>query len=122
VFEPLPIEKLLSHFDTKIREVVRKVFDKADDQDVLWKVAEECYTRAMTPSGSLHANDYYVPLEQSDLEWPYDPDCESNEYYEHQDRLVVDDSDASAYRKRAERRFEARRQKRQDWIDFGLGH
>jgi hypothetical protein len=118
VFESSPIEKLLSHFDTKIKEVIRKVLDKAEDQDILWKAAEECYMRAKTRGGSLDADNYYIPLEESYLAWPFDPDFETDQYYEHQDRLDLDNLHAQVYRKRAERRFEAGGQKRQDWVDF----
>jgi hypothetical protein len=120
VFGRPPIQKLLSHFDTKIKDIVREVLNKTSDQNVLWRAAEECYKQAISPSGSLHADDYFDPLEEACLEWPYDPDFESEEYYEHENRLDVDEDYAAAFQVKAKRRSEARRKDRQGWIDFWI--
>jgi hypothetical protein len=74
--------------------------------------------RAKTRGGSLDADDYYIPLEESYLAWPFDPDFETDQYYEHQDRLDLNNLYTQVYRKGAERRFEAGGQKRQDWVDL----
>lgn len=112
--------KIFSHFDKQIRDIVRDVLNKTSDREVLWKVAEECYNQVISPAGNLHADDYFVPLEEACLEWPYDPDFESEEYYEHENRLDVDEDYAAAFQIRTEYRFEARRKKRQSWPDFWI--
>ena len=38
-----PVRNLLTHFDEEIRDIIRKVLISTPDQDVLWRVAEECY-------------------------------------------------------------------------------
>ncbi|KIV98761.1 uncharacterized protein PV09_09489 [Verruconis gallopava] len=67
------------------------------DQDVLWKVAEECFNQTVNPCGTLDAEDYFAPLKEACLEWPYDPDFESEEYYEHENRLDVDEDYTAAF-------------------------
>jgi hypothetical protein len=89
-----PIQELFSHFDKKIRNIIREVLNNTSDQNMLWKVAEECYKQAASPSGILHADDYFIPLEEACLQWPYDPDFESEEYYEHENRLDVHEQSA----------------------------
>lgn len=115
-----PIQELFSHFDKKIRNIIREVLNNTSDQNMLWKVAEECYRQAASPSGILHADDYFIPLEEACLQWPYDPDFESEEYYEHEDRLDLDEGYATSFRAQTERRDQAREKKRQNWIDFWI--
>ena len=115
-----PIQELLSHFDKQIKDIVREVLNNTSDWNVLWKVAEECYNQVTSPSGNLHADDYFVPLEEACLEWPYDPDFESEEYYEHEDRLNVDENYAAAFQEQTGHRSEARRKDRQSWPEFWI--
>jgi hypothetical protein len=115
-----PIQELFSHFDQEIRNIIREVFDTTSDQNMLWKVAEECYKQAASPSGILHADKYFIPLEEAHLQWPYDPDFESEEYYEHEDRLDLDEDYAEIFKARIERRDQARMKERQIWIDFWI--
>lgn len=117
---PTPIQELFSHFDKKIRNIIREVLSNTSDQNMLWKVAEECYRQAASPSGILHADDYFIPLEEACLQWPYDPDFESEEYYEHENRLDVDEDYATIFQERTERKDQACRKDRQNWIDFWI--
>ena len=112
--------KILSHFDKQIRDIVREVLNNTSDRDVLWKVAEECYNQVTSPSGDLYADDYFVPLEEACLEWPYDPDFESEEYYEHENRLGMDEGYTAAFQKQTQHRSEARRKDRQSWPEFWI--
>ncbi|KAF3126287.1 hypothetical protein TWF703_010545 [Orbilia oligospora] len=114
------VSKILSHFDEQIKDIVREVFDKTSDQDVLWKVAEECYNQVVSSSGKLNADDYFATLEEACLERPYDPDFESEEYYEHENRLVIDEDYATAFQKQTEHRSEALRKDRQSWPEFWI--
>ena len=86
----------------------------------MWKVAEKCYNEVTSPSGNLHADNYFDPLEEACLEWPYDLDFESEEYYEHENRLNVDENYATAFQKQIEQRSEARMEDRQTWPDFWI--
>lgn len=112
--------KLLSHFDEQIRAIVREVLDHTSGGEVWWKVAEECYNQATRPFGSLDADDYFDPLEEACLESPYDPDIESEEYYEHENRLNVDEDYAAAFEEQVNRRSDARRKDRQSWPEFWI--
>lgn len=112
--------EILSHFDEQIKGIVREVLDNTRNREVLWKVAEECYKQVISPSGNLHADDYFVPLEEAGLGWPYDPDFEAEEYYEHENRLDVDKNYALAFQKQVEHRSEARRKDRQRWPEFWI--
>lgn len=102
-FSRASIQDLLSHFDANIKTIVRNTINTHSDQSVLWRVAVECYQQAASPSGALHDDNYLIPLEEAHLQWPYDPDFESEDYYEHEDRLDVDEEYAAGYRAQAER-------------------
>ncbi|PVI04182.1 hypothetical protein DM02DRAFT_640077 [Periconia macrospinosa] len=130
-FDDLPIEKICSlhkerpstkelmlHFDSNIRNLIQEILDSTGDSDVIWRIAEKCYEQASSCFGSLRADAYFDPLEERCLGWPYDQDFESEDYYEHEDKLNTDEEYAAAFRIEADRRSEARRQKRQDWVDF----
>ncbi|KIW22040.1 uncharacterized protein PV07_12558 [Cladophialophora immunda] len=112
--------ELLLHFDDQIKGIVREVLNHTNGREVLWKVAEECFNQATRLSGNLDANDYFDPLEESRLQWPYDPDFESEEYYEHENRLSVDEDYAAAFKDQISRRFDARSKDRQSWPDFWI--
>ncbi|KZM18432.1 hypothetical protein ST47_g10394 [Ascochyta rabiei] len=113
-----PIKQLLSHFDAEIKNIVHESFNISNDQSILLRVAEKCYEQSVNPSGVLHADHYFDPFEEAQQEWPYDPDFESEEYYEHENRLILDDGYAADFQAQAERRSEASQKDRQDWVDF----
>lgn len=123
-FSRASIQDLLSHFDANIKTIVRNTINTHSDQSVLWRVAVECYQQAASPSGALHVDNYLIPLEEAHLQWPYDPDFESEDYYEHEDRLDVDEEYAAGYRAQAERnaarRSEARRRDEKNWVGFWI--
>ena len=113
------LQRMLSHFDEQIRSIVRDVLNDASYRNcVPWKIAEECYNQAASYSGALHSNNYFIERDEACLEWPYDPDFEAEEYYEHEDRLEIDDDYAKAMEERMERKREEREQEEQSWIDF----
>jgi hypothetical protein len=112
------IQQLFAHFETKIRSIIRKAFKTTDNQSLLWKIAEECYKQANSRSGTLNADDYFIPLEEAQPVWLYDSDFESEKYYEHEDRLGLDEGYARAFQERVERRDEVRRKQKQSWPDF----
>jgi hypothetical protein len=55
-FVGAPIQKLLSHFDANIREIIGTTISTHGDQSELWRVALECYQQAASPSGPLHVD------------------------------------------------------------------
>jgi hypothetical protein len=118
------IQNLLSHFNANITTIVRDTINTHSDQSALWRVVVECYQQAASPSGTLHINNYLIPLEEARLETPYDPDFESEDYYEHENRLDVDEGYATAYRAQAERdavrKSEARSRDEKRWVDFWI--
>jgi hypothetical protein len=113
-------EKLISHFESTIKGIVREVVESTSNQNVLWRAAEVCYEQATSRSGSLHADDYFDPLEEACLAWPYDHDFDSERYYEHENQLLVDKEYAAAFQEQLDHRSKGRRNNRQGWIDFWI--
>jgi hypothetical protein len=69
----------------QIRAIARNILDTNDTAAcVMWKIAEECYNEANKTAGKIHSDHFFIPLEESYLESPYDPDFESEAYYEHE--------------------------------------
>lgn len=113
------LQRILSHFDKQIRSIVRDVLnDSGYGNCGLWKIAEECYNQATSYSGVLHPDNYFIERREACLEWPYDPDYEADEYYEHENRLDIDEDYAKAFSERAERRREKSKREEQSWVDF----
>jgi hypothetical protein len=78
------------HFDGELRSIAQDVLNSTgDDSSVLREILELCYSQSLHTSDTLHFDNYLIPLGEASLEWPYDPDFESEEYYEHEDRLAV---------------------------------
>ncbi|GLA33135.1 hypothetical protein AnigIFM63326_002625, partial [Aspergillus niger] len=104
----------------EVRRIIRNVLDDAntDDSSVVRKILEKCYDQSLRASGTLHPAEYFDSLEEASLEEPYDPDFESEEYYEYENRLAIDDSYADALRVQCERRAEREQQQREEWIGF----
>jgi hypothetical protein len=53
------------------------------------RILEACHVQALT--GGLNAENYFAPLYEASFESPYDPDFQSESYYDHEDRLQLDD-------------------------------
>lgn len=114
-----PIAHLLSHFDGKIRNIVRKVLDRAKPEEVLWRIAEECFKESCF-QGILNSDDYFVPLGETQMGWHYDSDCEDELYFENEGRLDLDEGYAESWRERTEKRIEGDRERREGWRDFWI--
>lgn len=92
------VQKILSHFDGELRSIAQDVLNStSDDSSVLREILELCYGQSLPTSDTLHFDNYFIPLGEASLEWPYDPDFESEEYYEHEDRLAVDSGYVEAF-------------------------
>lgn len=112
-------QRILSSFDDELRSIAHDVLNStSDDSNTLREFLEMCYRQALYTSGTLHSDNYFIPLREASLEWPYDPDFESEEYYDHENRLDVDDGYAKAFRSRCERKFEEERRQEEEWIGF----
>lgn len=98
-----------------------KVLESTNNQDVLWRAVKGCYEQAIRHAGSLRADDYFDPLEDACLAWPYDPDFDSERYYEHENQLIVDEEYAAAFQEQLDHRSEERRNNREGWIEFWIG-
>jgi hypothetical protein len=60
-----PVPTLLSYFDKETKDIVRKTLVNTSDESMLWRATVECYKQAASSSGSLHADNYYDPLEEA---------------------------------------------------------
>lgn len=114
------VQKMLSHFSDEVKKIAGNVLDDETigERSVMRRILEECYAQALCDPGTLHPDEYFESLEESSFEEPYDPDFESEEYYEHENRLAIDDSYAEAYRVQCERKAERKEQQREEWIGF----
>lgn len=112
--------KILPYFEKEIKDIIRDVLNDNADTTTLWRVAEECYAQATKPFGKLDAENYFASLEEAYLQSPYDPDFESEEYYEHENRLDVDEDYAAAFKDQTQRRSDARQQDREAWPKFWI--
>ncbi|PYH65527.1 uncharacterized protein BO88DRAFT_471416 [Aspergillus vadensis CBS 113365] len=113
-------QKMLSHFSDEVKRIAGNVLDDetTDERSVLRIIMEECYAQALCTSGTLHSDKYFEFLEETSFEEPVDPDFESEEYYEHENRLAINDSYAEAYCVQCERKAERKEQQREEWIGF----
>jgi len=112
------LQHMLLHFDKQIRSIVRGVLSNCGHGSrTLWKIVEECYQETSF-SGALYPGEYFIESDEACLEYPYDPDYEADKYYEHEDRLAIDDDYAKAMGERTARRRDERERKEQSWIDF----
>lgn len=108
------VRDILSHFDDKLRSIIQDVLNStSDDSNVLREILEMCHNQALDTSGSLHSDNYFILQAEARSGWPFDP-----EYYDHINRLDVDDSYTEAFRVRCERESEKERQQKEGWIRF----
>jgi len=113
-----PILKLLSHFDSDIRKIVREILNKTSDQSLLWRVAEKCYKLAISSSGNLHADKYFDLIEEVPVESPNDPDFKSEEHYENGNQIDLNGEYAAPSRRENEPISDTRSTCKQGWVDF----
>ncbi|KAH7265543.1 uncharacterized protein BKA55DRAFT_535465 [Fusarium redolens] len=52
------VAELLQHFKKPIRNIAQRVIGESKSEDILWKIAEECYHQAASPTGELNTEDY----------------------------------------------------------------
>lgn len=107
------IQQLLSHFKNKIKEIIHSVLaNTSHNESTMRFVLEECYKQSLDYSGSLNSDRYFDSLDKSFLESPYDPDFEPEQYYDHENRLAVDEDYAAAEYVRKERKYDKMMQDR----------
>lgn len=87
------IQKLLSYFKPQLRAIVGGVLStKGDGGPKLLSILEECYMQSLDDSGALCCDRYFSTLKEAALQSPHDPNHQSVEHYEHEDRMQVDRS------------------------------
>ena len=88
-----------------------------DNQDMHWKVAEECYKQAYSSDGVLNGSHFFaIGRKGSNLAWPYDV-SQLQHYYISQERFMKDRNYATYFRRR---QGESDRKKLQMWNGFGV--
>lgn len=113
--------KLLLQMRPEIEAVVKTTYEASGwHQYTLVRVLEACQIQALR--GDLHVENYFATLYEANLESPYDPDFESEAYYDHENRLQVDDAYAKAESMRRQRKSEEQdrneRKTHRAWIAF----
>ncbi|RBR10239.1 hypothetical protein FVER53590_01698 [Fusarium verticillioides] len=61
------VDALLEHFKKPLETIVQEIILEAHSDDILWKIAEECYHQATRPSGNLNPENFLAtiaPLQQ----------------------------------------------------------
>ena len=119
------IRQLLSYFENDIKDIVHSTLaNSTNDDSTMRFVLEECYKQSLDHNGSLNPDNYFDSLDESFLESPYDPDFESEEYYEHENRLAVDADYAESEYMRQERKYDEKTRDREytsmAWLSFWL--
>lgn len=119
------INDLLLHFKPKLKKIVKTVLEATTtDRDALLGILETCYTESLSQQGVLYSENYFIPQEEAAFCSPFDPDFESEEYYEHVNRLEVDQGYAKAHsihqQQRSERNSEYKRNTNRAWIGFWM--
>jgi hypothetical protein len=71
---PFGVDDLLQHFKKSIANIAHRVMGQSKNEDILWKIAEECYHQAASPSGELNADDYlatskWIKKEDKKQDW-----------------------------------------------------
>ncbi|KAM0715815.1 hypothetical protein Q7P37_008329 [Cladosporium fusiforme] len=102
------VRKLFSHFESEVKAVIKDAYEDAGwDQGSMVRILETCHIQAT--HGALRAKEYFALLYETCFQSPYDPEYESEAYYDHEERLQLDAGYAEAYRVRNEHSSEARR-------------
>ena len=119
------IRQLLSHFKNNIKDIVHSILaNSTNDESTMRFILEQCYKQSLDYSGSLNPENYFDSLDESFLESPYDPDFESEQYYDHENRLAIDEGYAEAEYMRKERKYDKivqdRKYKSMAWLRFWL--
>jgi hypothetical protein len=120
------VRKLLSYFRPQLKTIIGGVLSTTrDGEPKLLSILEECYKHSLDDGyGALCCDGYFNTLKEAALGSPYDPDYQSAEYYEYENRMQVDQNYARAQRKRSEKMHSEERAREQKtkgaWIGFWL--
>jgi hypothetical protein len=55
-----PVDELLEHFKKSIENITQRVIRTSGSEDILRKIADECYHQAASPTGELNPGDYFA--------------------------------------------------------------
>jgi hypothetical protein len=98
-------QTLLSYFQHQIEETISASLNDTNmprNRFVLIYILGRCQNEIY--GGDLDSEHYYDEMVERELEYPYDPDFDSGRYYEHEDRLQIDDDYREMWRQNIERR------------------
>lgn len=117
-------QKMLSHYSDEVKRIAGNVLDDETigERSVMRRILEECYAQALCDSGTLHSDEYFESLEETSFEEPGDPDFESEEYYEHENRLAINDSQLRPIACNASVKLRGRSNKGKSGSGFGFAH
>jgi hypothetical protein len=115
------VNDLLLHFQPELRKIVKTVLEATTtNQHALLGILETCYTQSLSQQGVLHSDNYFIPQEEAALCSRFDPDFESEEYYEHENRSQIEQGYAKSHyihqQQKSERRMEYKRNTNRAWI------
>lgn len=105
---------ILGHFETRIERIVKDFLDSHSSQGRSRKdliaILNKCVKEV---DGELAVEEYHIEMDARALGSPFDPDFESEQYYEHQSRLDIDEGYAEMTRYNAKIQKDATRRQRQ---------
>lgn len=100
------VKRLLSYFKSDIKAIVQGVLSSAvSGEPRFLRVLEKCYKCALDDMGVLSCDRYFDYIDEVSLASPYDPDYESEQFYEHEDRLQIDQKYAARIEAERERKY-----------------
>jgi hypothetical protein len=114
---------ILTHFEAPIKRIAKDFLDlhsqKGRSRSDLVAILERCTEEV---HGELAVEGYHVEVDERALESPFDPDFESEQYYEHQSRLDIDESYAEMSRYNAKIQKDVTKRHRQkeeaEWVSL----
>ncbi|EWG38497.1 hypothetical protein FVEG_01698 [Fusarium verticillioides 7600] len=86
------VDALLEHFKKPLERVVQEIILEAHSDDILWKIAEECYHQATRPSGNLNPENFLATIA------PLQQEQEKENWVKFWIQLLCNCPDASVFR------------------------
>ncbi len=114
---------ILGHFESRINRIVKGSLESYSSQGRSRKdliaISDRCVEEV---DSELAVEDYHDAIDERAFESPFDPDFESKQYYEHENRLEIDEGYAEMIRHNAKIQKDATRRKRQkdkaEWVSL----
>lgn len=115
-------QEMVKSFEAEINSISHEILmETGNTSDTIrLQVVEKCYFETLR-GGKLDGDNYFGPRHDAALGWPYDPDYESEQYYEHEDRLDIDENYRESFRKKCDRRLYEAHREEESWTRYWLG-